>query len=126
MTTPILIKSFLAAEAIGPHLIVKAGAADGQVNIGVDSEDPLLGVSDALGADAGKMADVTQVGWGEVKAGGTFAFGDQLTCDDEGRAIKAVPTAGKTIRTIGTAMAGAIENDIVPAHIVPGVIHTPA
>ena len=99
MTTPILIKSFLAAEAIGPHLIVKAGAADGQVNIGVDSEDPLLGVSDALGADAGKMADVTQVGWGEVKAGGTFAFGDQLTCDDEGRAIKAVPTAGKTIRT---------------------------
>ena len=123
--TPLLIKSFIADAAVAPHTIVKATATDFHADTASNNEDALRGVADAMGADAGKTIDVTQAGWGEVRAGGTFAYGDPLTTDAQGRAIKAVPTVGRTIRTVGFAMSQAIENDIVPAHIVPGVIHTP-
>lgn len=118
--TPIFIKSFRALSAIAGYLIVKAGIEG--VEIAAAPTDPLIGAADSMGAPADGMVDVTQGGWSEVRAGAAFKFGDPLTSDTEGRAIKAEPVAGEIVRTIGFAMSDAAENDIVPYHVSPGCI----
>ncbi|PRA87929.1 hypothetical protein CQ054_05890 [Ochrobactrum sp. MYb29] len=118
--TPTFIKSFLALAAVAGHLIIKAGV-DG-VSVATSNTDPLIGTADSMGAPADAMLDVVQGGHGEVRAGSTFAFGDPLTADAQGRAIKAEPAAGKLVRIIGFAMQDAVENDIVPYHVAPGCI----
>ncbi|ELT49071.1 MULTISPECIES: DUF2190 family protein [Brucella] len=118
--TPTFIKSFRALAAVAGYLIVKAGV-DG-VAVATSETDPLIGAADSMGAPADGMLDVIQGGHGEVRAGGTFAFGDPLTADAQGRAVKAVPVAGKLVRIIGFAMQDADENDIVPYLFAPGCI----
>lgn len=118
--TPTFIKSFRALVAVAGNLIVKAGV-DG-VSVAGSGTDPLIGTSDSMGAHADAMVDVVQGGHGEVRAGGTFAFGDPLTSDAQGRAIKAEPAAGTVVRIIGFAMQDADENDIVPYLFAPGCI----
>jgi hypothetical protein len=118
--TPLLTKSFAALGAIAGYLIVRA-AVDG-VEAAGGNADPLIGVADSMGADPGGMLDVVLVGVAEVRAGGTFAFGDPLTADAKGRAIKAEAAAGASVRTIGVAHADADEGDIVPIHVVPGIL----
>ncbi len=118
--TPTFIKSFRALAAVAGYLIVKAGV-DG-VAVATSETDPLIGTSDSMGAHADAMVDVVQGGHSEVRAGGTFAFGDPLTSDSEGRAIKAVPVAGKLVRIVGFAMQDADENDIVPYLFAPGCL----
>lgn len=118
--TPTFIKSFRALVAVAGYLIVKAGI-DG-VEVASSSTDPLIGAADSMGAHADGMLDVIQGGWGEVRAGGVLKFGDPLTSDAQGRAVKAEPDAGEIVRTIGFAMSDAAENDIIPYHVAPGCI----
>jgi Uncharacterized conserved protein (DUF2190) len=119
--TPILIKSFRAAAAIAGNVIVSAQAVREAVTAN-GAAAPSIGVSDGMGAKAGGMCDIVQVGWGEVRAGGNVAIGDPLTADAQGRAIKAVPTAGTNVRVVGIAQADAALGDIFPLLIAPSVI----
>lgn len=118
--TPVLIKSFAALAAVASFSIVRA--AVGGVQASGANTHPLIGVADSMGAELGGIVDVVQAGWGEVRAGGTIAFGDPLTSDAQGHAVKAVAVAGTVVRTIGFAMADADANDVFPVHIVPGSI----
>lgn len=118
--TPVLIKSFTALTATAGHVII--AAAEGGVNTAASNTDPSIGISDSLGADAAGMLDVTQVGWAEVRAGGSFKFGDPLTSDAEGHAIKAVAEAGKAVRIVGIAQSDADKGDIAPLLVSPGLL----
>lgn len=126
MTTPILIKSFRAgAAAIAGFLILKFGAG-GVAEVATAGTDPLIGAAGSLGAPANGMVDVTEVGWSEVRAGGNIAYGDPLTANNLGKAIKAVPVAGSVVRIIGFARSDASDGDIIPYLVAPGVLATPA
>jgi len=119
--TPILIKSFRAAAAIAGHVIVAAQSVrESTTANGAGAKS--LGVSDSMGAPAGGMCDVVQLGWGEVRVGANVAFGDPLTADANGHAVPAVPTAGTDVRIVGYAMADGGPDDIIPLNVVPGII----
>lgn len=120
--TPLLIKSFIAVAAIDGYRIV--AASGGGAGTASAATDKLLGVSDRLGADAGKMADVILVGWGEVTCGGNVALGDPLTADADGAAI--VAEAGAGVRIVGFAMAAGADGDVIPLQVVPGFYHEAA
>ena len=123
--TPLLTKAFLSANAIAGYLIV-AGAPGNALSVASAATDRLIGVSPPLGVDAGKMADVIQVGEGEVRCGGDVDFGDPLTADANGKAVKAVPVAGSVVRIVGFAQADGALGDIIPYLAAPGVLNTPA
>lgn len=123
--TPILIKSFLAAAAMGGNLIARA-AANGQVQEAGAATHKLIGVTDQMGAAEGRMADVVQLGWAELRLGGAVSFGDALTSDDAGRGVEAVPTPDAIVRTVAIAMSDGVENDIIPVYVTLGLVATPA
>ncbi|MBN8243302.1 hypothetical protein JF546_09795 [Nitratireductor aquimarinus] len=122
--TPLLIKSFRAALIVAGNRIVSA-AADGEVNTASANTDPSIGISDAMGAEAGRMVDLTQVGWAELKLGGTVSAGDPLTSDAEGRGVKAAPVAGTEVRVAAIAMADGELDEIIPVLVAPSVLATP-
>ena len=113
-------KGIRAITAIAPFLIVKAVA--GGVAVASAATDPLIGTSDSLGCAVDKMLDVAMGNQPDVTAGGAITFGDELTSDAQGRAIKAVPVTGVITRTIGFAMSDANLGDIFPYHYAPGTI----
>ncbi|MFT0861745.1 hypothetical protein [Ancylobacter sp. G4_0304] len=114
--TPTFIKSHLAAAAIAPYRILKLDATG--VSQAAAATADIVGVSDSMGADAGKMADVIQGGWAEVEYGGNVVAGKPLTADAQGRAIQA--TAGAGVRIIGFAQAGGALGDIGAVLFAPG------
>lgn len=120
MRNPILIKSYYAPAAVAGYLILKPVA--GGVGLATAATDLLLGVSDAMGAAAGGMVDVTELGRSEVLSGGVIAHGDPLTSDGQGRAIKAVPAAAAITRIIGFAVMDANLGDIFEYSSAPGII----
>lgn len=123
---PLLIKSYRVASAIAAHLIV-AAAAGNEVTQATANADLLIGVAGSMGASAtGDMVDVVKVGREEVLAGGTVSFGDPLTSDADGKAIKAVPVASTIVRIIGFAEVDAEAGDIFPFHVAPGILTNPA
>jgi len=122
---PVLTKSYRIASAIAGFLVLKA-AADGTVAAATAGTDKLIGTSGELGADAGGMVDVTQVGIGRVRLGGNVAAGDFLTANADSKAVVAAPVAGSVIRTFGQALADGAADDIIPYLAVPGAIATPA
>ena len=123
--TPLLTKAFFSANAIAGYLIV-AGAAGNVLSLATGPTDSLIGATDPLGVDAGKMADIVQVGEGEVRCGGDVDFGDPLTADANGKAVKAVPVEGAVVRIVGFAQGDGAEDDIIPYLAAPGVLNTPA
>lgn len=116
MTTPTFIKSHLAAAAISPFRILKLAAAG--VSMAGAATDDIVGVSDSMGADAGKMADAIQGGWAEVEYGGNVMPGKPLTADAQGRAVQAVAGAG--VRIIGFAQQAGALGDIKSVLFAPG------
>jgi hypothetical protein len=127
MSISLLTKSFLAtAVAIAPYLIVKATAAAETVQIAGAATDPLVGSSGQLGCDAGGLLDIVQAGEDEVTAGGNIAFGDPLTSDANGKAVKATATAGSTVSIIGYANQKAVAGDVFRYRVAPGLLYAPA
>lgn len=114
--TPLFTKSFVAAAETGGNLIVKLGA--GGAEAATASTDAIIGVSDAMGATAGQPLDVHQLGWADVRLGGTVTAGAPLTASADGRAVAAVSAAGA--RIVGFAMLAGVEHDIVPMQLSPG------
>lgn len=126
MTTPVLTKSFrVGAAAIAGFLIAKFGAG-GLAEVAGAGTDPLIGAAGSLGAPANGMVDVTETGWSEVRAGGNIAWGDPLTSNNAGKAVKAVPVPGSVVRIIGFARSDAAADDVIPYLVAPCVLSTPA
>lgn len=125
---PTFTRAYEASAAIEPHRIVRFSDAAASQKIATATADDqlLIGVSDRMGGKAGGMVDVDRGGLVSVRLGGTVQAGDPLTSDDEGKAVKAVPAAGKTIRIIGYADQHGAEDEIVDAFFAPGLIHLPA
>ena len=125
---PTFTRAYEASAAIEPHRIVRFSDASASQKIATATanDQPTIGVSDRMGGKAGGMVDVDRGGLVSVQFGEAVQAGDPLTSDDEGKAVKAVPTAGKTVRVIGYADQPAAEDEIGDMFFAPGVIHLPA
>jgi hypothetical protein len=123
MTQSLLTKSFRAtAVAIAGYRIVRAAAGTNLVERATALTDSLIGTADSMGCAAGDMLDVALLGQGEVVLGGAVAFGDPITSDAAGAAIKALPNASTQVRIIGFAHAAGVAGDIIPYFISPGCL----
>ncbi len=87
-----------------------------------DPTKPIMGVSDTLAVAPGQFVDVQMTQIADLVAGGTIAYGDRLTTDANGHAVKAVKQAGATVYTAGYAQSDAVLGDIFPILIAPGAI----
>ena len=87
-----------------------------------DPTKPIMGVSDTLAVAPGQMVDVQMTQIGEVVCGGTIAYGDRLTTDANGHAVKAVKQTGATVYTAGYAQQAGVAGDIIQFLIVLGAI----
>lgn len=121
---PLMIKSFLAASTAAAYTIAAFNGTNNNVQIADGATAKILGVFDAQGAVAEVMADVIQVGIGEVKLGGTVEAGDHITSDASGLGI-AVP-ANSTARVVGTAQAPGVAGDVIPVLVNPSTVTVPA
>jgi hypothetical protein len=79
-----------------------------------------------MGCDASEMLDVIMAGEGEVTAGGNIAFGDPLTSDANGKAVKAVVTSSASVRIAGFANQAAVAGDVFRYTIAPGFLTKPS
>lgn len=105
------ITPFTATAAVAGRRIVKHGAADDTVVQATAATELFAGVSDPMGAAAGKVCDVHQDGIAEVEYGGNVTRGQPLTADANGRAILANPAAGATVEIIGHAQVSGVSGD---------------
>lgn len=121
-----LILPFTAGAAIVGCRIVKVGAADGTAIQAAAATDALLGVSDPMGAAAGKTCDVHLNGTPDVEYGGPVTRGARLTSDAQGRAIVAAPAAGATVEIIGRALVAGVLGDRQAIHLSPSTYTRPA
>ena len=122
------IKPFVAGAAIRGNRIVAFHSSKQTAIEGASNSAALIGVSTSTGAAPGGVVDVVQAGPAEVVAGGILARGALVTSDDQGRAV-ALPAPGAsavTVKTIGQVQSAAVENDIVPINVVPGLVYIPA
>lgn len=122
MTIRILSKSRRAAGIIPAYRIVKPGAEDGQVALATAATDALMGTSGQLPAAAGERIDIDLGGMPEVELGGTVAAGDPITCDANGKGIKAEPEAGANVRYIGFADTAGTNGAVITYLHAPGVM----
>jgi hypothetical protein len=112
MHDPMKTKVFTAEGAIAARRIVKIGAADGGALQAAGSTIPFLGIADSLGAASGARCDVHTHGYADVVYGGVVAYGDPLTSDANGKAVKAAFVAGQIVHIIGFAMVAGVADDI--------------
>lgn len=123
MSTLGTIKNFTSAGAIAPYRIVAAGASDGIVKQATAATDKLLGCTGVGRVDAAeKRIDVCLDNVQKIEFGGDVAFGDPLTSDAQGRAIKAEPAAGANVRVVGNALESGSLGVIGDVHIVPSTL----
>lgn len=117
-----LIKNYTTEGAIDKRRFVTFGATEGHVKrAGVG--DPILGTTAVRGAAAAdERVDVCLDNMREVVFGGVVAFGDPLTSDAEGRAIKATPAAGANVPIAGRAMSAGQLGTIGHVHLVPSIL----
>jgi hypothetical protein len=101
---PGLTKNYSAGADIAARLIVKPGASDGLVVAAAGATDGILGVTTDIDVKSGEPCDVIHAGIALVKTGAAFAFGDPITSDGNGKAIKAAPAATATDRILGYAL----------------------
>lgn len=106
------MKSYPAESALTAYTIVKPGVSGGVVPA-TAATDALLGAIDQLDIAQGQTTDVAVMGESFVKAGGTIAVGDPLTCNASSQAIKATPAAGSNVRLIGFATQAGVSGDII-------------
>jgi hypothetical protein len=112
------IKHYTAQGEIPQNRIVAFGASEGSVKLAT-SDAGIFGVSGIRGAKDGAGLDVYLDQFRPVKFGGTIAFGDPVTADAQGRAVKAQPAPGATMFIIGFAQASGPEGAIGDVHISP-------
>lgn len=122
MGNPTLIKNYTAEAAVSKYRIVKFGTSDGQVLQSAAATERSVGVAGELDAAIGEGVDVVRSGIADVEFGGTVARGDKIVADADGKAVKAVPTAGNNVEVIGVAEESGVDGDIARVYISPSVM----
>jgi hypothetical protein len=122
---PVFTKSFEAEAAVAGYRFVAFSdvSATDKVSQAAAETDPILGVSDAMGAEAGGMLDVHLGGIAAVQLGGTVTAGAPLTADEDGFAVVAAATASTTVRYGGFACGPGVTGDIIDIWLAPGLLH---
>lgn len=123
---PTFIRSYEASADVAGYLVVAFSDAANSSKVAAASTatGPILGTSDPMGASAGDMLDVHSGGVSPVTLGGTVAAGDPLTADANGKAVKAVASAGNTVRVFGYATQPGVAGDIIDYQWAPALIVT--
>lgn len=121
---PTFIRAYEAAAEIDGNLIVTFAAPTTAktVTTAASATVPLVGVSDAMGADAGGMCDVHRGGLVSVKLGGAVSAGDPITANADGEGIEAAPATGASMNIIGFADEPGVAGDIIDVFLAPGTI----
>lgn len=116
-----IIKAFKASGAIAHRRYVEFTATSGVVSQANAATDKLAGIVDQPGGAAdGETVDVVLLGLTEIEAGGTFAAGDYLVSDANGKAIVAAPATGVNNTYGSRAMYPAVSGDRVQVYVNPG------
>lgn len=92
-----LFKTFDVEGALAPWRIVAFAETPGLVAQAEGPAQPLLGTADELGRQSNGRADIAMSAQPEVEAGEALTFGDPLTSDAEGRAVRATATGQRII-----------------------------
>jgi len=116
MSRPLLTNPYTATTAILGNRFVKYGAAEGSA-VTAAAGEASFGISDRMGAAAGAVCDVHELGEADVIYGGNIAKNDPLTADGTGRAVKAVPGAGVNAEVLAFARVAGVAGDIRPVTI---------
>lgn len=121
---PTFIRAFEASDEITGRRIVAFSdvAASSKIALAATATAPAIGVSEAMGADAGGMCDVVMAGLASVELGAPVTAGQPLMADAEGRAIPATAQAATTRRVIGFATEPGVLGDIIDAWLAPGLL----
>jgi hypothetical protein len=114
--------NYLATAVIAPYLLVKYGAADGEVVPASGPTDLIIGGNGNIGAALGDRIDIIVEDYVEVRLGGTVTRGDKLTADANGLAVTAAPATGVNAHIIGYATVSGVLNDIIWMRIAPSVM----
>lgn len=122
MSTPKLVKSYVAEAAVLPYRVVKFGTAEGQVIQAAAAADACIGIASEIGqATVGGRIDVTHEGVQEAEAGAAVARGALLMSDASGRVITGTAAAGTNYGVIGRALAAAgAAGEIIPVLLAVG------
>ena len=119
MSNVLMWKAYEADGAIGAYKIVHPGASAGEVKVASAAGNKVFGVTGRAAAKDGERVEVAHVGIAEVEAGAAVAHGDLLKSDGDGNAI---PAAAAGDRTIGVALVGAADGDVLPVLLSPGQV----
>ncbi|WP_288994756.1 capsid cement protein [uncultured Gemmobacter sp.] len=121
---PTFIRAFEASAAIAGRRIVafSDAAASSKIAQAATATAPALGVSEAMGAEAGGMCDVVLAGMAAVDLGGTVTAGAPLMADAEGKAIAASAAAATTRRVVGFAIQPGVAGDIIDIWLAPSLL----
>jgi len=122
---PTFIRSHEADADIEPcrALVYANPSSDNSVQQATGSTVPFVGTSDTMGADQGDMCDVHRQGLPPVTLGGPVEAGDPLTSNADGKAIKAMPSAGTTVHFFGYADQPGVADDVIDYFAAPGALH---
>ncbi len=109
---PILDESF---DKVGSDLSTKQFFLVKQstltVALGAAATDTPLGVLQNKPTQTGEAPSVRTLGLSKVEAGGTFAAGDPLTSDGNGKAVKAAPAVGVNNGIWGWARSAGVDGE---------------
>lgn len=124
---PTFTRAYEASAAVAGRRIVRFSdtAASQKIAQASTNTQPNIGVSDAMGADAGAMCDVHRAGLAAVELGGTVTAGAALTADANGKAIAAVAASGTQVRIAGYADQPGVSGDIIDMWVAPGLLDRP-
>lgn len=125
---PHFTRAYRAAAIIaGMRFVAFAAPALSQdIEVASGETDPILGVSDRMGAPEGGMCDVHRSGLVSIELAGPVSAGDPLTAAVDGRAVLAEAAPGETIRVGGFADQPGVAGDIIDAWLAPALLHEPA
>lgn len=126
MSQYVLDESFVAGADLGANLIITQNSSTGVVAPATGGTATLIGATDqAFTYNSGQTPNVSvrTLGNVDIIAGGAIAYGDPITSDANGHAIKATGTAGTSVFIVGfarenTATSGS--GEVVSVHIAPG------
>jgi hypothetical protein len=114
--------NYSAAAVLAPYLLIKYGAADGEVLPAAGPTDLIIGGNGNIGAALGDRIDIIVDDFVEVRLGGTVTRGDKLTSDANGLAVTAAPAAGVNVQIAGYATVSGVLNDVIWMRIAPSVM----
>ena len=122
MANPDVIKNFQADGDVGAYLLLKPGSDDNQVAVAAAATDALIGASTFVAAKDGAPCDAVLGGIADVYCGDDVAFGDPITSDADGKAVKAAPVAGANARLAGVALCAGAAGDLIQVLLSPSVM----